>query len=215
MGEAHFKDARRAAWGGRRIRKRTMLKRKIILASTAAAIALGAGGGVFAASQSSKNDDEAREIEAVRTSPVSLLQAIATAEQQSNGRAVSAEAEEGGGAVLYEIKTIGGEEMVEFQIDPQTGNVVKTEDEKVEGDDAEEYAGAAQLETTLAAAIASAEQATGGKAIEAGLDDEDGKALYEVELAAAAGTTQKAYIDAATGNVVKTAAGEDNDEEHE
>jgi uncharacterized membrane protein YkoI len=191
-----------------------MLKRKIILATTAAAIALGAGGGVFAASQSSKNEDEAREIEAVRTSPVSLPQAIATAEQQSNGRAVSAEAEEGGGGVLYEIKTIGGEKVVEFQIDPQTGNVVNTEDEKVEGDNDEEYAGAARLETTLAAAIASAEQATGGKAIEAGLDDEDGKALYEVELAAAA-TIQKAYIDAATGNVVKTAAGEDNGEEHE
>ena len=55
-----------------------------------------------------------------------------------------------------------------------------------------EYAGAAQLETTLVGAIASAEQATGGKAIEAGLDDEDGKALYEVELAGAAGTIQKA-----------------------
>jgi uncharacterized membrane protein YkoI len=194
-----------------------MLKRKIILATTATAIALGAGGGVFAASQSGKStDDEAREIEAVRAAPVSLPQAIATAEKQSNGRAVSAEAEENGSGVLYEVTTIAGEKIVEFQIDPQTGNVVKTEDERVQGDDADEYAGAAQLTTTLAAAIASAEQATGGKAIEAGLDDEDGKALYEVELAAADGMIRKAYVDTASGKVVKTGAGEGEEHgEHE
>lgn len=193
-----------------------MLKRKIILTTTAAAIALGAGG-VFAASQSSKSaDDETREIEAVRAAPVSLPQAIATAEQQSSGRAVAAEAEENGSGVLYQVTTVAGEKIVEFQIDPQTGNVVKTEDEKVDGDDANEYAGATQLTTTLAAAIASAEQATGGKAIEAGLDDEDGKALYEVEFAAADGTIHKAYVDAASGKVVKTATGEDDDNgEHE
>jgi hypothetical protein len=58
------------------MRNRTMLKRKIILATTAAAIALGAGGGVLAASQSGKsNDDETKEIEAVRAAPVSLPQA--------------------------------------------------------------------------------------------------------------------------------------------
>jgi uncharacterized membrane protein YkoI len=193
-----------------------MLKRKIILASTAAAIGLGAGGGVFAASQSGKNgDDEAREIEAVRRAPVSLPQAIATAEKQSKGRAVSAAAEETGSGVLYEITTFAGGKIVEFQIDPQSGNVVKTEDEQVQGEDADEYAGAGQLTTTLTAAIASAEQATGGKAIEAGLDDENGKALYEVELAAADGTIHKAHVDAADG-IVKTATGEDHDNgEHE
>jgi uncharacterized membrane protein YkoI len=106
--------------------------------------------------------------------------------------------------------------VVELRIDPQTGNIVKTEDEKLENDDADEYAGAAQLKTTLAAAIAAAEQATGGKAIEAGLDDEDGKALYEIELAAADGTIHKAHVDAASGKVVKTAAGVDDEHgEHE
>lgn len=188
-----------------------MLKRKMILATTAATIAL-RGGGVLAASQSGKSNDEAKEIEAVRAAPVSLPQAIATAEQQSNGRAVSAEAEERGSGVLYQIRTIAGDKVVEFRIDPQTGNVVKTEDEKVEDDDADEYAGVGQLQTTLAAAIASAEQATGGKAMEAALDQEDGKALYQIELAAADGTIQKAYVDAASGQVVKTAAGEEHGE---
>jgi uncharacterized membrane protein YkoI len=194
-----------------------MLKGKIILAAAAAAIAVGAGGGVFAAGQSGeKNDEEAREIETVRTAPVSLPQAIATAEQQSNGRAVSAEAEENDSGVIYQVTTIAGEKIVEFRIDPQSGNVVETEDEKVQGDDADEYAGAAQLRTTLAAAIGAAEQATGGTAIEAGLDDEDGKALYEIELAAADGTIHKAHVGAASGKVVKTAAGVDDEHgEHE
>jgi uncharacterized membrane protein YkoI len=191
-----------------------MLKRKVVLAATA--IALGAGGGVFAASQSGNNgDDEAREIETVRSAPVSLPQAIATAEKQSSGRAVSAEAEENGSGVVYEVTTFAGGTIVEFQIDPQSGNVVKTEDEQARDDDAEEYAGAGQLTTTLGAAIASAEQATGGKAIEAGLDDDDGKAFYQVELAAA-GTIHKVYVDAASGKVVKTATGRDDENgEHE
>lgn len=189
-----------------------MLKRKIILTTTAAAIALGAGG-VYAASQNGRNaDDEAREIATVRTAPVSLPQAITTAEQHANGRAVSAGAEEHDSRVLYEVKTVAGSRQVEFQIDPQTGNVVKTEDHH---DDDDEDVGTGQPATTLAGAIAAAEQATGGKAIEAGLDDEDGKALYEVELAAADGTIRKAYVDAASGKLVKTATGEDDEGERD
>ena len=193
-----------------------MLKRKIILTATATAIAFGAGG-AFASNHGGRNaDTETKEIEAVRTAPVSLPQAIATAETQSNGRALSAEAEDTGSGVLYEVTTFAGGKIVEFQIDPQTGNVVKTEDEQARGDDAEEYAGAGQLTTTLTAAIASAEQATGGKAIEAGLDDDNGNALYEVEVAAADGTIHKAHVDAASGQVVKTATGQDDENgEHE
>lgn len=177
-----------------------MLKRQIILAATtAAAIALGAGG-VFAASQSGESSEgEAREVETVRTASVPLAQAIATAEQQSNGRAVSAEAEEDDSQVLYEIRTIGDDNVVDFQIDPQTGNVVKTESEEIEDDDEDEYAGLAQLQTTLAAAIASAEQALGGKAV------------YEVEVAAADDTIHKAYVDAASGEVVETEVKGDED----
>jgi uncharacterized membrane protein YkoI len=192
-----------------------MLKRKVVLATTATAIALAAGGGVLAASQSGRSE-EAREVETVRTAPVSLPQAIATAEQQSNGRAVSAEAEEDGSDVLYQITTITGGKTVKFRIDPQTGNVVKTEDKQIRGDDDDEHAGAAQLTTTLAAAIAAAEQATGGKAIEAGLDDEDAKAFYQVELAAADGTIHETYVDAESGEVVRSSIGEDDDDgEHE
>jgi uncharacterized membrane protein YkoI len=193
-----------------------MLKRKIILTATATAIALGAGG-AFASNHGGRNaDTETKEIEAVRTAPVSLPQAIATAEKQSKGRAVSAAAEEADSGVLYEVTTFAGGKIVEFQIDPQSGNVVKTEDEQVQGEDADEYAGAGELTTTLTVAIASAEQATGGKAIEAGLDDENGEALYEVELAAADGTIHKAHVDAASGKIVKTATGEDHDNgEHE
>lgn len=194
-----------------------MLKRKIILVTSATAIALGVGGAVFAASQSGRNaDTETKEIDAVRTAPVSLPQAIATAEEQSNGRAIKAEAEESGSGVLYQVATLAGGKIVEFQIDPQTGNVVKTEDEQARGDDADEYAGAGQLATTLTAAIEAAEQATGGKAIEAALDDDNGNALYEVELAAADGIIHKAYVDAASGAVVTTAVDEDDEDgEHE
>lgn len=183
-----------------------MMKLKI-LSITATAIALSAVGGGFAANPSAGNDgEEVREIEAVRSAPISLTQAIATAETESGGIAVSAEAEEKGSHVLYEIMTIGGGKVVEFQVDPQTGDVVETE---VVEEDADEYAGVAQLETSLSSAIASAEQATGGKAIEAGFDDEDGKTLYEVELAAADGTIHKVNIDAASGEVAR-ATGDDN-----
>lgn len=77
-----------------------------------------------------------------------------------------------------------------------------------------ELAGLDSSPTTLAAAIGTAEQQVGGKAVEAGYENENGQMLFEVEVAKDK-TVHKVEIDAATGKVVKVAIGEDGEHERD
>jgi uncharacterized membrane protein YkoI len=56
--------------------------------------------------------------------------------------------------------------------------------------------------TSMSQAIAPAEQATGGKAFSAGIDDKDGVLTYEVKTAKT-GALQMVRVDINAGNVVK------------
>jgi uncharacterized membrane protein YkoI len=56
--------------------------------------------------------------------------------------------------------------------------------------------------TSMSQAIAAAEQATGGKAFSAGIDDQDGVLTYEVKTAKT-GALQLVRVDINAGNVVK------------
>ena len=58
--------------------------------------------------------------------PVTMSQAIATAEQQAGGRATRAKLENEKGKLLYEVKVAGKDKATEVQIDAQDGKVLAT-----------------------------------------------------------------------------------------
>jgi Peptidase propeptide and YPEB domain len=70
------------------------------------------------------------------------------------------------------------------------------------GEDAGEIQAALSAKVTAGQAIAAAEKNTGGRALEVGLEDENGGVLYEVKTI----TQDKvvAFIDPATGQVIRT-----------
>lgn len=114
---------------------------------------------------------------------------------------------------------ISGEKVAEVFVDSATGKVVSTEDEGLiarifDEEDRTELAKLASSPTTLAAAIGTAEQQVGGKAVEAGYENENGQMLFEVEVAKDK-SVHEVKIDAATGKVAKVANAEDGEHEAE
>ena len=85
------------------------------------------------------------------------------------------------------------------------------------GDDAAERAAIASASVTLSQAIQAAEAKTGGKAIESGVENEDGKILgYDVEVRLADGSVKKVIVDMKSGQVVKVMADdEDQDDDRD
>jgi uncharacterized membrane protein YkoI len=191
-----------------------MLRSKLIPAVMAAVIAVGTSGVAFAATNGKGED--ASEIQAALSAEVTAGQAIAAAEKNTGGRALEVGLEDENGGVLYEVKTITQDKVVEAFIDPATGQVIRTKEEGLvarmfDQEDKAELARLAQSPTDLAAAIAAAEQETGGKALEAAHEDENGHAIFEVEVVKD-NVVQQVKVDGATGKVMKVSAAESGDE---
>ncbi len=68
-----------------------------------------------------------------------------------------------------------------------------------------------QAKISLAEAINAAEQKTGGKAMEAEIDDESGAIQFEIEVVKD-GKIHKVIVDGKTGNVLKVSLDDDSDE---
>ncbi len=186
-----------------------MFRSKFVPATMAAVIALGASGAAFAASG---ENESGQEIAAVLGAKTSVTQAIAAAEKQTGGRAMKIDVQKEEGAYLYEVKTVSKDKVAEVFVDPASGQVVRTDDEGLiaklfDREDQGEFSKLAASSTTLGAAIATAEQHTGGKAIEASFDNEDGAMLFEVEVAKD-NAIHKVMIDSANGSVLKVTTAE-------
>ena len=80
--------------------------------------------------------------------------------------------------------------------------------------DAAEMAKLMAAKTSLSQAIAIAEKETGGKAIDAGFDNEDGTMSLEIEVLKD-NAVSKVIIDADTGKVVKVAGADSDDDEND
>lgn len=84
-----------------------------------------------------------------------------------------------------------------------------------EQSDAMELAAREGAKVSLADAIAIAEKEGGGKAVDAGFEDENGSYVYEVEVLGANGE-QTVLVDANSGKVTKVARNaDDNDDQDE
>jgi uncharacterized membrane protein YkoI len=69
-----------------------------------------------------------------------------------------------------------------------------------------------KAKTSLAQAIAAAEQDTGGKTVETGLENQDGVMAYEVKIAKG-DALQKVLVDLDSGKVIKVTSADANRDE--
>jgi len=146
----------------------------------------------------------------VQTAKHSLIDAIITAEKQANGFATEAELEIEGGKAVYEIETVSKFGPIEARIDADTGIVLEA---KPEDRDDVQLAVIEALPQRMIAAIEAAEATTGGTAMEAELESENNRRVFEVELASSDGQITRAIVDAQTGEV--QASFKDEDGEHD
>lgn len=80
--------------------------------------------------------------------------------------------------------------------------------------DGDQTAGGKAPAVTLEEAIATAKAKFPGQVLEAEFEDEDGKAVYDVEIATATGETREVVVDASSGQITESEA-ETEDEGHE
>jgi uncharacterized membrane protein YkoI len=169
------------------------------LVTAAVASLLGIG-----AAQADDNSTR-HEAQAMEKAKISLSQAVRAAEKQNGGQAVSAEYElKRGNPAYYEVKVLSadGQKLTEYELDPNTGQVTKTSDEKFEKLFTRLKPTAIQnAPTSLTRAIATAEARGGGKASEASISRDGDQVQYNVEIAKVDGTTEKFKINGSDGKV--------------
>ncbi len=188
---------------------------RTVTAAVVAALAIGVAG--TASAEPGEHENRA-DSAAVLLAKVPLEQAVAAAEQSTGGRALSIEMQRGRNGELYKVKTAAGDNLATVYVSPSDGKVVRTEQRGpiarlLDHEDRNEIARIAAAPTTLGAAIATAQQQTGGKAVEAAVENENGTIGFEIEVAKD-GAFTKVFVDPATGQATKQAAAEDN-EDHE
>jgi uncharacterized membrane protein YkoI len=106
-----------------------MLRSKFIPAAMIAVMAVAGSGAAFAASGSKRHHEEAKneqvEIDAILKAKTSLAQAIATAEQQTGGKAIETGLENEDGVMAYEIEVANGTTVQKVLVDLDSGQVTK------------------------------------------------------------------------------------------
>jgi uncharacterized membrane protein YkoI len=123
---------------------------------------------------------------------ITMLEALKIATELVPGRVVEAELEDEEGMTFYEIEIISGEGMVvEVQVDANSGQIIK---QARDGEVA--Y-------ITVEEAIKSATEFLRWHAVEIELEEEDGKAVYEIKLVNNLGDDQEVEIDALSGKVLE------------
>jgi uncharacterized membrane protein YkoI len=102
-----------------------MFRSKIVPIAMAAVFAAGIASSSLAFAES-KEAGEHKEITAVMNAKTSLTQAIAAAEQQIGGKAISAALEDRKGVTAYEVEIASGSKLQKVFVDLETGKIVKT-----------------------------------------------------------------------------------------
>jgi uncharacterized membrane protein YkoI len=145
----------------------------------------------FAAQMPTENgpkvDEEGTaDIRAFENARVSLPDAIGAAEKHTRGKAIDAAFADYNGAPAYEVKTFQNGAVWDGMIDAITGQVIgegeTTPESDLDRDDKAELEAFQNAKQTLLQALKAAEDHSGGKAIEAGLDETDGKVVYEIGI---------------------------------
>lgn len=123
---------------------------------------------------------------------ITMLEALKTATELVPGRVVEAELEDEEDIIFYEIEIISSDGMiVEVQVDANSGQIIK---QAREGEVA--Y-------ISVEEAIKTAKEFLRWHVVEIELEEEDGKAVYEIELVNTLGDTQEIEVEALSGKVVE------------
>jgi uncharacterized membrane protein YkoI len=136
---------------------------------------------------------------------VSMNQAITVAEEQGSGQAIDAQyLPKSGAKGMYDVKvlTMDGKKLLDFNINPEDGRVLKATREHVgklftrlKPKDLD------NAQTPLKGAVKAAEAQTGGKAIAADTDRHGDTVRYTVKVVMTDGTTRTINVNGADGKV--------------
>lgn len=136
---------------------------------------------------------------------LSLKDAIAIAEKHASGGRIVEASYQGQrrSGPRYGFVAYQDDEIWDGEIDAKSGQVVvwELEDEELDEEDAVEVRGAESASVNLRQAVDIAERSTGGTAITGGMEEEDGRNVWEI-VVVTEGKARKIHIDPATGDVV-------------
>jgi uncharacterized membrane protein YkoI len=146
-----------------------------------------------------------KEIKSFEAVKVSLAEAIKiAAKKHRDARVVDVSFDSQAGQLAYKVKTYQDNNVWEGAVDAWTGQVIgegtTTPVSKLDEEDQLELAGLLKATIDLSTATALAEEKGSGKAISAGLEETNGRVVYEVSVVNK-GATTKFVIDPRTGQI--------------
>jgi uncharacterized membrane protein YkoI len=144
-----------------------------------------------------------KEIKSFEAAKVSLAEAIKiAAKKHKDAKVVDVSFDSQAGQLAYKVKTYQDNKVWEGAVDAWTGEILgegtTTPVSKLDEEDQLELAGLQKASIDLSAATALAEQRGFGKAIAAGLEESNGRVVYEVTIVNN-GATTKFVIDPRSG----------------
>jgi uncharacterized membrane protein YkoI len=146
-----------------------------------------------------------KETKAFETVKVSLAEAIrVAANKHKDAKVVDVSFDSQAGQLAYKVKTYQDNNVWEGAVDAWTGQIISdgttTPVSKLDEEDQLELAGLQKATIDLSTATALAEEKGSGKAISAGLEETNGRIVYEVTIVHK-GATTKFVVDPKTGQI--------------
>jgi uncharacterized membrane protein YkoI len=146
-----------------------------------------------------------KEIRSFEKAKISLAEAITlAAKKHKDAKVVDVSFDSQGGQLGYKVKTYQDNNVWEGTVDAWTGQVIgegtTTPVSKLDEEDQLELAGLLKASIDLSTATALAEQKGAGKAISAGLEEANGRIIYEVMIVNN-GATTKFVVDPKSGQI--------------
>ena len=167
-----------------------------------------------AASNESDDGDHRQALSTIVNANTSIVQALSLAEAHAGGHTMAIELGLEGETSVYEIKLVSRDGVTIVFVDPVGGRVMRAESAGVierllEWPDRARFAELTASTIRLVGAIRAAERETGGTAIEAKFERDDGSMLFAVAVARN-GTLLDVEVDAATSAVREISADSDD-----
>ncbi|WP_223144835.1 PepSY domain-containing protein [Psychrobacter sp. ANT_WB68] len=136
------------------------------LATLATGLTLALTTGVITITANASSDSE--EVRAAQAAKIGLKQAITIASKKASGILVSADFDDDdsdavGNGGVYELEFSTGSVNYEIKVDANTGKVLKTDSEHLDGDDINDYQVQKKAKTTIMTAMNIAEKQTAGQ----------------------------------------------------
>jgi uncharacterized membrane protein YkoI len=146
-----------------------------------------------------------KEVKSFETVKVSLAEAIkVAAKKHKDAKVVDVSFDSQAGQLAYKVKTYQDNNVWEGAVDAWTGQIIgegtTTPVSKLDEEDQLELAGLQKATIDLSAATALAEEKGLGKALSAGLEETNGRIVYEVTIVSK-GATMKFVVDPKSGKI--------------